>query len=142
MTKLVINQCFGQFWLSHKAVMRYAELAGLKLYPFYVDWHSSKDGTVVWYQAGEPLPELMQYSLTPPNTESKGYDIFNMNKIERDDPSLVRVVEEMGDEANHNEASKLVVIDIPGNIDWFISEYNGLEVVHRTIHLRTGGDNV
>ena len=32
--KVVINKCFGGFGLSHRAVMRYAEVAGFHLYPY------------------------------------------------------------------------------------------------------------
>ena len=32
--KVVINACYGGFGLSHKAIMRYAELKGFKLYPW------------------------------------------------------------------------------------------------------------
>jgi len=33
-TKIAYNSCFGGFGLSHAATMRYAELKGLKIYPF------------------------------------------------------------------------------------------------------------
>jgi|TARA_Y100000310_G_scaffold220623_1_gene222169 hypothetical protein len=35
--KVVINDKFGGFGLSHEAVMRYAYLKGIKLYPFVCD---------------------------------------------------------------------------------------------------------
>ncbi len=30
--EIVINKCFGGFGLSHKAIMRYVKLKGIKLY--------------------------------------------------------------------------------------------------------------
>jgi len=47
-------------------------------------------------------------------------------EIERNDPILVQVVEELGIEVN-DSYSELKVVEIPENIDWFIQEYDGLE---------------
>jgi hypothetical protein len=57
-----------------------------------------------------------------------------LTDIPRDDPSLVRLVEEMGEEANGCFA-KLKVVEIPDGVDWEISEYDGWETIaekHRT----------
>lgn len=54
--------------------------------------------------------------------------------IERNNQYLVRVVEELGDEANGRFA-ELKVVDIPDEVEWQIDEYDGLEWVaekHRT----------
>lgn len=54
--------------------------------------------------------------------------------IERDDPYLVQVVREMGSSANGKYA-KLKIVEIPGDIEWEIAEYDGNEWVaekHRT----------
>ena len=52
----------------------------------------------------------------------------------RDDPNLVRCVEELGARANDDYAS-LKVVEIPDGVDWIIDEYDGKEWVaenHRT----------
>jgi hypothetical protein len=54
--------------------------------------------------------------------------------ILRDDPILVQIVEEMGDNANGGYA-ELKVVEIPDDADWYIEEYDGSEWVaerHRT----------
>jgi len=54
--------------------------------------------------------------------------------IDRDDPVLVQLVEEMG-EAVDSRYSELKVVDIPDDVEWTIMEYDGLEWVaeqHRT----------
>jgi hypothetical protein len=54
--------------------------------------------------------------------------------LDRDDPILIQIVEEMGDAANGNFA-KLKVVTIPDDVEWQIGEYDGLEWVaekHRT----------
>jgi hypothetical protein len=49
--------------------------------------------------------------------------------VPRDDPELVKVVEELGDAANGRFA-QLEVVEIPADVDWFIDEYDGSESIH------------
>ena len=61
-------------------------------------------------------------------------DDFAYYDIERDDPYLVQIVREMGTDANGMYAS-LKIVEIPGDVDWEIGEYDGREWVaekHRT----------
>lgn len=54
--------------------------------------------------------------------------------IERDDPALVQVVEEMGDAAAGSYAY-LKIVNIPDDVQWYIEEDDGMEWVaetHRT----------
>jgi hypothetical protein len=50
------------------------------------------------------------------------------NELIRDDPVLVRVVKELGKNAN-TDYSELEVIEIPDDVQWEIGEYDGLEWV-------------
>ena len=110
--KIVVNRCFGGFGLSHEAILRYAELKGIRLYP-------EKDGSFSWYR----------YWTDEAHTDSI-YD----GDIPRDDPALVQAVEEMGEAANGPHA-QLDVASIPADVKWEIDEYDGQEHVaeeHRT----------
>jgi hypothetical protein len=54
--------------------------------------------------------------------------------VERDDPYLVQIVREMGADANGKYAT-LKIVEIPGDVEWEIAEYDGNEWVaekHRT----------
>ena len=54
--------------------------------------------------------------------------------IDRDDPALVRIVEEMGTGA-FGRFAELKIVEIPADVEWGIEEYDGLEWVaekHRT----------
>jgi len=67
---------------------------------------------------------------------SRYNDLANTNvdyyyDIERNDPCLVQVVEELGEQAN-GEYSDLRIVDIPDDISWYIQEYDGLESIHET----------
>jgi hypothetical protein len=138
--KIVINSCFGGFNLSHAAVMRYAEIVGLKLYP-EVDDISKK-------YLGDDLNDpsvMVHYYKVPPQQykdlqkeceeEDGNYGrindkdwYFSNYDMQRDDPALIKVVEEMGDSAN-GRCAELKIVEIPDGTDWEISEYDGLEHV-------------
>jgi hypothetical protein len=55
--------------------------------------------------------------------------------LQRDDPILVEVVEELGSAKASDAYALLDVVEIPDEIDWCIEEYDGQEWVsesHRT----------
>lgn len=63
-------------------------------------------------------------------TDPSWYD----RDVARDDPYLVQVVKELGMGANGTHAN-LKIVEIPGDVDWMVSEYDGAEWVaekHRT----------
>jgi len=51
--------------------------------------------------------------------------------IPRNDPMLVQMVEELGEEAN-NRYSDLKVVNIDDDIAWYIHDYDGMEEIHET----------
>lgn len=110
--KVVINRCFGGFGLSDAAIKRYGELAVLNLI-------SKKGGLfgIDWY-----------VDFVDDN------NFFFDDNIPRDDPNLVRVVEEMGEES-WGSYSELAIVEIPDDVKWTIDSYDGNECVaecHRT----------
>jgi hypothetical protein len=55
-------------------------------------------------------------------------------EINRDDPVLVQIIEQLGNRAEGGY-SELKIVEIPDNVEWHIHEYDGLEHVaenHRT----------
>jgi hypothetical protein len=109
--KIVYSACYGGYGLSEAAVLRYAELAGIQLYPekesFYTD-----------------------YYLTPPTGDKQvddRRDTFETDSIERHDALLVRVVEELGEKAN-SRFSKLTIYETDSRM-YRIDEYDGYETV-------------
>ena len=105
MTKIVINRQYGGFGLSGDAILRYAEIKGITLYP-------RNDG-------------MFHHWYSDPGFEEHWGDY----DIPRDDPALVQVVEEMGDAADHDYAT-LKVVEIPDDVEWVINEYDGYESIH------------
>lgn len=111
MTKIVINKCFGGFGLSDAAMLRYAEIKRIAVYP-----KKEKFGLTIYW-------------LDPPEFRvSKRHRMLYDKDIDRDDPILVQVVEELGGAANGNCAS-LSIEDIPPGTQYLIEEYDGQESI-------------
>lgn len=132
--KVVINRCYGGFGLSPKAVMRYGELSGQRIYA-YSDTPSTKlnfnDGTSTRLDTIEQIEKaFVIYYLTvdigPSGKLPQGSGWFHQGDIKRNDPILVQVVEDLGDEAGDKFAS-LKVVEIPDGVDYEIDKYDGLE---------------
>lgn len=109
MPKVVVNSCFGGFGLSEKAIRRYSELKGLNLV-------SIQDEDIMsirhWYING--IEDNDHY--------------FYCGDLERDDPILVQIVEELGKDADGDFAS-LRIVDVPDDVKWYIHDYDGKESV-------------
>jgi hypothetical protein len=126
--KVVINTCFGGFGLSHKAMLRYIELSGHTAYPEQGDFNM----WTYWIVPAEQRPKEIEDWHKAPLAERKAYNeayrkasVYD-HDIKRDDPILIRVVEELGAEAN-GLCAELKVVEIPDGVRWEISEYDGRE---------------
>jgi len=129
MKKIVINDCYGGFGLSYKAIMRYAELKKINLYAFFEK--SIGDKNYIEYDPkkhGEEPFLLHYYTSKNPKIEEENDYYFSYRDIPRDDPDLIRVVEELGVEANGGFA-ELLIVEIPDDVEWEIEEYDGSEWV-------------
>lgn len=140
--KIVINHCHGGFGLSHEAMMRYCELKGLTVYPEKVGYLNDMQYYLYWLVPKEERFDLTKVfdreNLTDEEYEAEiqKYDNQSIDyyEIERNDPALVQVVEELGKSAD-GEFARLLIVEIPDDVKWTIEEYNGREwvaEVHRT----------
>lgn len=112
MRKIVINTSVEKFCVSHKAFLRLRQLGQVEVL-------QETDHGAHWPGAASPRePRLNQCG----------------QLIPRDSEHLVRVVEELGEEAN-GHCAELKVVSIPDEVKWQISTMNGVEhvsEVHRT----------
>jgi hypothetical protein len=110
--KVVINECFGGFSLSHKAFLELREMGNK---------HALEEpDTGELYKDGSGPRDGM-------------FDCF-CRYIPRDDPQLVEIVTKLGKEAN-GACAKLQIVEIPDGIEWQVEEYDGSEHIaekHRT----------
>lgn len=144
--EIVINGCYGGFGLSHKAIMKYAELKGIKLHVWHDDIilkhdpNATFDNALFVHYSTKTKEEYDKYSKIWDKTkikdrsklEDSGY--FCQRDIERTDPILVEIVKLLGKKAN-GRCAELRIIEIPDNVEWEIDEYDGMEHVaekHKT----------
>lgn len=122
--KIAINVGIGGFGLSDIACERLMEL-GVPESEFSIldeGWRERyKDGIRTTGRGGVPSPNQKYY----------GY----LNKLQRDDPRLIQVIEELGHLANGEHAT-IGIAEIPAWIDWSIDEaetgYEWVQEKHRT----------
>lgn len=108
MNKVVINQRYGGFSLSLKAArMLFAQLP---------QEHPGRDKLAASIEFAE------SYEL-----RSLLASVHISSNLPRHDENLIRVVEDLGDEANGSYA-KLVIVEIPGN-KYRVDEYDGWESI-------------
>lgn len=134
--KIVINASYGGFGLSEEGHTKYAEIKGITFYP-----ETKRYLTTYWLVPEEKrIKELegnwMDHSEEVRKKFNKDYSeqVFYDKNLDRTDPVLIQVVEELGAIANGNYA-KLKVVEVPEGVDWEIDEYDGYEHIaekHRT----------
>lgn len=109
--KIVINCDYGGFGLSRKALHALRAMGNT---------HALKETDI-----GEKYPSsdyVRERVLTDTDSDSFLYS------IPRNDPDLIKIVEDLGSECNARFAS-LKIVEIPDDVDWEIEEYDGNEWV-------------
>ena len=106
--KIVINKCYRGFGLSEEAVLLYGKKKGLNI-------------IVV---RDKIMKNLRHYYLD----EVKDGNYFCERNVQRNDPALVEVVDELGEKAD-GYCAKLKIVEIPDDVEWIIEEYDGNEWV-------------
>ncbi len=127
MTKVVYNACYGGFSLSREACERYWELKGKKVWI-----EDNKYGKfTVWVVPPEERVKSKDWS-SMTHDERIAYNkkhseqTWYNREVDRHDPILIQVVEELGSKAN-GECAKLAIAEVSG--PYRIDEYDGLESV-------------
>lgn len=102
MTKVVINKCYGGFKLSNKALQLYCKRK--------FEW----EHTIINEWGAVTNPDTLE--------SFSGYNI-----IDRAEPLLIEVIEEIGCEEASGPTAELKIVDIEHGSFYRITEYDGLE---------------
>ena len=130
--KVILNKCFGGFGLSYEAYKLYAKKKGLELFAYELG------PNLTYRRANAKESFLVTYTTrdcgdNPKFTdETEWKDVLYLSSEHREDPVLIEVVEELGDEAN-TTFSNLRIVDIPDGMDYVIDEYDGIETLHARV---------
>ena len=124
MINIAINKKIGGFKLSAKAVKRLAELDGKEC--FFVIQTYNNDYSQVGLEELDDCSRFYAYSDSSMALDKK----ISVRDYTRDDPKLIQVIKELGDEVNTSR-STIKVVEIPDGVKWYIDEEDdGTEVVH------------
>ena len=132
MTKVVYNACYGGFGLSKEACQRYWEIKGKQIWIEDDKEHPSLGLWTVWLTPPEERPvrkknwESMSMDERITYSRAQSEQTWYNRDVDRHDPVLVQVVEELGDKAN-GQYAKLRIKEVSG--PYRISEYDGSESV-------------
>lgn len=128
--KIVYNACYGGFGLSEEAIMRYAEIKGVTLYPEKEKWSTTywtkPKSNIVGLLEGDAFYAASQEERVLSNRLHKENTIGERD-FDRHDPILVQVVEELGDKAS-GDCAKLEIYETDSRM-YRIDEYDGFESV-------------
>ena len=133
--KIVINRCFGGYGLSHEAIMRYLDIKGITVYPeqgknawkFWTYWLVTEEDRFE-VKENEEFYAMSMEERQAHNQKYSDQTFGVYEDISRDDPVLIEVIEELGDAAN-GDCAELAIVEIPDDVEWEISEYDGREHV-------------
>jgi len=112
--KIAVNKCFGGFGLSGEAIRFLEANHGVKIYKSWKDLEDNKKEGELWGLEDNSYSSITMYS----NAEEF-----------RTDKRVVNVIEKLGKAAN-GRCAGLKVIEIPDEIQYEISDYDGIETIH------------
>ena len=131
--KVVLNDCFGGFGLSTKALMLYVQKTYGQVYLYYLA--RPTDIVVEYISDLSKLPKKASSHdcFVSPNFYGKRAELSKINvisdySISRNDQNLVEVVQTLGDEAN-GSAAKLKIETVFSKGSWKILEHDGKETL-------------
>jgi hypothetical protein len=135
--KICINSCYGEFSLSVLGIKKYLERKRKECYFYSPSKYHFKEGIAEYAKIDiDPMKTVNLNSLIvlikdlgDTISEINTKDYFHDWDIDRTDPDLIAVVEELGEKANGSYA-KLKIIEIPDDTEFYIDEYDGMESVH------------
>ena len=136
--KIVLNKCYGGFELSMLAQKEYLKLKGKKAF-FYKQTKYKFNGEIEEYTRIDDLTKEIfnthtytkdfGKTFTPAKGNEKYYWYYR--DIERTDIDLIEVVEKLKEKAN-GKCSELEIVEIPDDVSWELSDYDGIERVKET----------
>jgi hypothetical protein len=105
--KLLINVCYGGFGISNEAIELWAKKKNIALTKKTTEY-----GDYDYYTNGD--------------------EIVSENDIDRDDPTLIEVFEELGSERTSGQHGELKLIELPDGCEYEITEFDGWESISNT----------
>ena len=145
--EIVINRKFGDYGISALATKELAKLKGRDCYFFKLKISENEKYKPISLEETEDVFIWVAYSVPNPNdfrlnepdedglykSANKRADEISLSDIanDRSDKDLISVIKNLGEKAN-TRFSELKVVEIPDDVEWYIDEYDGIEVINET----------
>lgn len=145
MAKIILNKDYGGFDVSPRGYKLYAEKLGRELF-YYLGKIVNEDRIDIVYKKVsfeeflKSYSLIYRYSFTDLGDEIRDYvckdeaEVLDLDEDHREDPILIEVVEELGNEASTRH-SLLKVVEIPDCLigNYQIDNYDGFETLHEKV---------
>lgn len=139
MKKVILNKCYGGFSLSEEAHRLYAMKKGFEVFAYKNDRYSAKNKQSYYKKLEKNEDALFKYYFTKDfgnnsviSSEDYAKYSFSLGAGDREDKTLIEVVEELGEKSN-SPFSSLVVVEIPDDLEYVIDDYDGIETLHQKV---------
>lgn len=145
MKKVILNKCYGYFSVSGVGYAKYCEKIGKPCFMYKMSFDQDLDKvTYTKKNIYEDRVGIFDIFLTKyigdvttrPNSLIHDKDIqdaiIDLDSDHREDPILIEVVEELGEDAN-DWCSQLKVVEIPDDLDYVIDNNDGIETLHQRV---------
>ena len=146
MSKIILNKGYGGFDVSTRAYKTYAERIGKELFYYLGDYdhdahelHYSKVSyedflsrkKLFYFYSTQDLGDFITKDIVREGCDCELY----LDEGHREDPLLIQIVEELGEEAS-GWVGTLKVVEIPdelANGNYMIDDYDGWETLHKKV---------
>lgn len=145
MKKVILNKCFGGFDVSPQGYQLYAIKKGYShLYKYKINFDFNRLPYKLSDKYYQRIDLFDDSVLANYFTKDFGEVVINISKSDwdnyhlylseehREDPILIEVVEELGEEAS-GKFGELVVVEIPDDLEYTIDNYDGIETLHEDV---------
>lgn len=105
--KLLINVCYGGYGISDEAIVLWAQKKNIALIK-----NTTEYGDYSYYMDGDK--------------------IISGHAIDRNDPVIIEVFEELGSERTSGMHGELALVELPDGCEYDITEYDGWESISNT----------
>jgi len=136
--KIVINRCHGGFGLSPTALhwlhARGCEGIATPVKEYYgPKWNDkASEDLKAWNKWWKDLNRPRENPIFMTVFSLDEQYVLNDSGVKRDDPLLIRCINELGVEEVNGRFAELVIVEVPDYVgsNWYIHDYDGAEAVH------------
>jgi len=137
--KVILNKCYGGYGFSVKAHKEYCKAKNIPCYVYVYTCDTNNSSILVkWDTDDEPNTAFIWY-ITKDNVNKlddiHDEDMILLERVSREDSTLIDIVERLGKEAN-SRYSELKIVEIPNSIkEYVIDDYDGYETLHEKVQV-------